>query len=298
MPYLRTKLKTTKDDNYGTDKTGMPLLTVEFPNGTVWNATTLDALTSSKIVLENFRVVPFESGTVRIRTTPCDPSSIRLEVGTPVTLPSGEPGVVLMVDDTAPMIERCTDGVVVLADAASLSYRTKISIDELGTSCVPYTMRTFHGAEYLVTNDLERAEEDTAYTSNGPGDDSELVEEREDSLERDDSGRRNDPEAERSQDDRIDDMRRLCTTVPFSIVYNRVEGAIRLTVDRRTVYKTRCRPAYALIDPIDGVLVYVTATLNEVDLSANIRTAWVNHVRNHHELGRKSSRRISILASI
>lgn len=123
----------------------MPLLTIDIPNEGVWNATTCDALTCRRVVLENFRIVPFESGTVRIRTTPCDTSFIHLEMGTPVTLASGDPGVVVMLDATTAMIERTSDGVAVLADIGTISYRMKTSIDDLATSSAAYTTRTFHG---------------------------------------------------------------------------------------------------------------------------------------------------------
>ena len=128
----------------------MPLLTIDIPNDGIWNATTCVALTSKKVVLENFRVVPFETGTVRVRITPCDSSFVHFEVGTPVTLASGEAGIVVMLDAKKPMVERCSDGVAVLVDIDSMTYRMGLSIDDLETSGLPFKSVIILGNEYLV----------------------------------------------------------------------------------------------------------------------------------------------------
>lgn len=262
----------------------MPRLTIEIPGEGVWDAATCGALTSTKIVLENFRVVPFQSGVVRVRTTPCA-ARVRPHVGTPVTIrPSEEAGVVLMVDETSAMVERSSDGVVVLVDVESLAYRMNISIDDLETTLIPFTTRTIHGVEYLIPDASE-----SPATALEEEDEARVDPMAEDAGEEDEDTRETSTQSAH---------RRLCVREPFHYRYNQVRGGpILLVVARHTVYEARRRPAYALTDPRDGTHVYVSATANLAKLAWNARTAWCNYTR-RRELGRTPLQNRRILATL
>lgn len=123
------------------------MLTIEIANEGVWNAVTCAALGTQYVVLENFRVHPFQNGAVKMRYAPVDPAALRLQEGTPVTV-DGEDGVVITPNPHMPMIKFAGD-VVRIVPAAKVAYRMGTTIDALHE--VPaHEMKTFRDVPYLV----------------------------------------------------------------------------------------------------------------------------------------------------
>lgn len=131
----------------------MLMLTIDIPDEGVWNAVTCEGLGPNYVVLENFRVHPFADGIVRRRTTSIDPTVLRLEKDTPVTV-DGEDAVVLLPYGDMHWIERVSDGVVTIASNDRISYRMNMTIDDIGGSS--YTTMNFGSYLYVVPKDAMR----------------------------------------------------------------------------------------------------------------------------------------------
>lgn len=139
----------------------MPMLKITIADEETWNAVACEKLGTSHVVLENFRVHPFVDGVVRARTEAVDASVLRLEKGMPVRVGDRD-GVVLMVDETMPMIACGED--VVIVPLKEVSYRMG-NIDEL--SELPpssYDIQTFEEVPYLVPVNAPATPAKTAVT--------------------------------------------------------------------------------------------------------------------------------------
>lgn len=125
----------------------MPMLTIEIANEGVWNAVTCETLGTQYLVLENFRVHPFQDGIVKMRKETVDPAVMHLQEGTPVVV-DGDEGVVIVPDAHMPMIGFDADEVRIVP-MDTISYRMNTTIDKLH-EVSSHIMKTFRGVPYLV----------------------------------------------------------------------------------------------------------------------------------------------------
>jgi len=129
----------------------MPMLTIEIANEGVWNAVTCETLGTQYLVLENFRVHPFQDGIVKMRKEAVDPAMMHLQEGTPVVV-DGKEGVVIVPDAHMPMIGFDADEVRIVP-MDTISYRMNTTIDKLH-EVSSHIMKTFRGVPYLVPHDV------------------------------------------------------------------------------------------------------------------------------------------------
>ena len=129
----------------------MPMLTIEIANEGVWNAVTCETLGTQYLVLENFRVHPFQDGIVKMRKEAVDPAVMHLQEGTPVVV-DGKDGVVIVPDAHMPMIGFDADKVRIVP-MDTISYRMNTTIDKLH-EVSSHIMKTFRGVPYLVPHDV------------------------------------------------------------------------------------------------------------------------------------------------
>lgn len=146
----------------------MPMLTIDIPNQGMWNAVTCTTLGIQYVVLENFRIHPFSTGTVRMRTTAVDPNAIRIDDGTPVMVDGNREGIVVMTDPKVPMIEYTDNQVVDLVSIDRISYRMNMSIDELHMTTV-YETKSFNGIPFLVPSNTPTEDASVALSDDVDG---------------------------------------------------------------------------------------------------------------------------------
>lgn len=139
----------------------MPMLTIEIANEGVWNAVTCETLGTQYLVLENFRVHPFQDGIVKMRKEAVDPAVMHLQEGTPVVV-DGKEGVVIVPDAHMPMIGFDADEVRIVP-MDTISYRMNTTIDKLHE--VSSIMKTFRGVPYLVPHDVSPDVSSTTFVS-------------------------------------------------------------------------------------------------------------------------------------
>ena len=145
------------------------MLTIEIPNEGVWNAVTCETLGTQYVVLENFRVHPFQDGVVKMRTQSVDPAIVHLQEGTPVSV-DGKNGVVLMTDPHMPMIA-FDDDVARIVPADSIAYRMGTTIDQLH-ELSSHEIKVFRGVPYLIPTSASIPQSPTtAYSSDVVTDD-------------------------------------------------------------------------------------------------------------------------------
>jgi hypothetical protein len=140
----------------------MPMLTIEIANEGVWNAVTCETLGTQYLVLENFRVHPFQDGIVKMRKEAVDPAVMHLQEGTPVAV-DGKEGVVIVPDAHMPMIGFDADEVRIVP-MDTISYRMNTTIDKLH-EVSSHIMKTFRGVPYLVPHDVTPDVSSTTFVS-------------------------------------------------------------------------------------------------------------------------------------
>lgn len=140
----------------------MPMLTIEIANEGVWNAVTCETLGTKYLVLENFRVHPFQDGVVKMRKEVVDPVVMHLQEGTPVVV-DGKEGVVIVPDTHMPMIGFDADEVRIVS-MDKIAYRMNTTIDNLHE--VPsHVMKTFRGVPYLVPTTTPGVVDEDSFSS-------------------------------------------------------------------------------------------------------------------------------------
>ena len=103
------------------------MFTFTFPDGDTWNATVYPSL-NGNVVLENFRVVSINDGTLRMSPGSFVPTN-RVSVGTPVFTKDKVHGIVRMTNETHSLISM-EDGTCDMHENASLSYSMMTTIDK------------------------------------------------------------------------------------------------------------------------------------------------------------------------
>jgi hypothetical protein len=145
----------------------MPMLTIDIANEGVWNAVTCETLGTQYLVLENFRVHPFQDGFVKMRKEAVDPAVMHMQEGTPVVV-NGKEGVVIVPDAHMPMIGFDADEVRIVP-MDTISYRMNTTIDKLH-EISSHIMKTFRGVPYLVPHDVTSPSAATHETTVPDGD--------------------------------------------------------------------------------------------------------------------------------